>query len=108
MSYQQSSTLTEGAYNRASSGMYGQPGTQARPLGDSHGAQGSHIDMVSLINSFNQQHLGVPGATMTGSGQYPVSSQYCYMQTQDGQLVCVPTAGMYPQPMAPTQLPDGS
>jgi hypothetical protein len=91
--------------------MYGQSGTQAGPHradSNGHAAQRSPTDnMASLINAFNQQHLGIPGGPLPGAGQYPVTGQFCMMQ--DGQVVYVPTAGMYStQPMGPTQLSDGS
>jgi hypothetical protein len=108
----------ENRHNGRTSGMYGQPGTQARSHHDSQVqttytqslAQGTQVDSMSaLINSFNQSHLSVPAIALPGAGQFQAASQYCYMQTQDGQLVVIPTAGMYAaQPMAPAQLPDGS
>lgn len=97
--------------NRNSSGMYGQPGNQAGPHRNSYDPpQGSQVDntMASMINLFNQTHLAVPGAAVPPAGQYPITGQFCYMQTQDGQVVCVPTAAMYSQPLAPAQLPDGT
>jgi hypothetical protein len=128
MSFKQPVNLTESTYaNRVPSTHYGQTAPQVvrtqhdgqgHPAGYSQGhLQASQGDngLASMINAFNQAHLGVPAASLpttaaamsVGAGQYPVNASCFY--TQDGQLVYAPVPNIYSaQPIAPPQLPDGS
>jgi hypothetical protein len=74
-------------------------------------AQASQRDssLASIISSFGQTHLGVPGANISGASNGLSVGTNPYFYTADGQLIYAPAAGMYAtQAMAPTQLPDGS
>jgi hypothetical protein len=113
-------TLREDRYTNRVSSMYGQalPQIRAQQVSQAQAAmyaqgatqspQGDN-SLASIINSFGQTHLGVPGTNMTGTGGGLATSGNQYFYMADGQVVYTPAAGMYAtQAMAPTQLPDGS
>src|SRR5580704_6410483 len=113
-------TVREDRYANRASSMYGQalPQIRAQQVSQAQAAlyaqgatQASQGDnsLASIITSFGQTHLGVPGTNMTGTGSGLATSGNQYFYMADGQVVYAPTTGMYAaQAMAPTQLSDGS
>ena len=113
-------TVREDRYANRASSMYGQalPQIRAQQVSQAQAAlyaqgatQASQGDnsLASIITSFGQAHLGVPGTNMTGTGSGLATSGNQYFYMADGQVVYAPTTGMYAtQAMAPTQLSDGS
>jgi hypothetical protein len=80
--------------------LYAQGAAQASQRGDS---------LASIISSFSQTHLGVPGANISATSNGLSVGTNSYFYTADGQLIYAPATGMYAtQTIAPTQLPDGS
>lgn len=120
MSYQQSQSAAEISYNnRASSTMYAHQASQAQghrnsqvqagPFPAAGGSQ-SEIGLSSMINSFSQTHLNVPnGNIQAAANTIPAANTPQYFFTQDGQIVYMPSANIFPsQPVAATHLPEGT
>lgn len=111
-------TVREDRYANRGSSIYGQsvPQIRAQQVSEAQAAlyaqgaaQASQRDssLASIITSFGQTHLGVPGANISSTSNGLSVGTNPYFYTADGQLIYVPVAGMYTtQNLAPTQLPD--
>jgi hypothetical protein len=119
MSYQQTAGHTEATFAARSGNMYTQPQVRSHrdsqdqaasfAQGPTSASQNDNIAMAAMMSQF--AGLGLPGANMAsaatiGASQIPMTTSQ-YFMTAEGQLLMAP-AGVYTQPLTPTQLPDNS
>lgn len=119
MSVQQLQSTTEGSYNNRGPAMYAQQASQVQASrntptqpGTYQAAGGSQgdIGLQSMIGSFSQTHLNVPNGNIpAATNTIPTVNAPQYFFTQDGQIVCLPSANIYSaQPVPAAHLPEGT
>ncbi len=119
MSYQQTAGHTETIFAARSGNLYTQPRVRSHrdsqdqaasfAQGPTSASQNDNIAMAAMMSQF--AGLGLPSANMAsaanvGASQIPMTTSQ-YFVTAEGQLLMAP-AGMYTQPLAPTQPPDNT
>ncbi|KFY33673.1 hypothetical protein V494_07416 [Pseudogymnoascus sp. VKM F-4513 (FW-928)] len=119
MSVQQLQSATDGSYNNRAPVMYAQQGSQVQSSRGSQtqtgayqaaGASQNDMGLQSMIGSFAQTHLNAPnGAIQAAPNTMQSVNTPQYFMTQEGQLICMPSASIYSaQPIPATHLQDGS
>ncbi|KFY22903.1 hypothetical protein V493_06258 [Pseudogymnoascus sp. VKM F-4281 (FW-2241)] len=119
MSVQQLQTATDTSYNNRGPVMYAQQSSQVQPSRTSQAQSGSYqvagasqndIGLQSMMGSFAQTHITAPNGTIPAtSNTIPAVNTPQFFCTQDGHLVYMTSANMYPTQQVATGHPqDGS